>query len=272
MSSFSGLSALLTVSIVALVTMQMLKDNFNVVEGYDNTPYTVQDMTNYDKPNSMVNNKQENIHNTNLHDTAPFVEGTIFSGPKIYDGANKFNATPDTYRLYQAEVAAATPTKNQLINAGNSENITLPGPNDFMNNDYVQVTPQKMGRAGNLSLCSQNFSLGTSPVTVSAGLLPDPKYQDDTFSESFTNCDVTNVLSNQVFLTKQNGLNMSSGSLRNSNYDIRSAPPNPMQSVGPWLNSTIYPDLTRRPLEGCGPSFGLYGSGSDMQMHPRLHK
>ena len=63
MSSFSGLSALLTVSIVALVTMQMLKDNFNVVEGYDNTPYTVQDMTNYGKPNSMVNNKPENINN-----------------------------------------------------------------------------------------------------------------------------------------------------------------------------------------------------------------
>lgn len=114
MSSFSGLSALLTVSIVALVTMQMLKDNFNVVEGYDNTPYTVQDMTNYDKPNSMVNNRQENINNTHGHNTAPFVDGTVFSGPKIYEGANKFNGTPDTYRLYQAEVAAATPTALQL--------------------------------------------------------------------------------------------------------------------------------------------------------------
>ena len=259
MSSFSGLSALLTVSIVALVTMQMLKDNFNVVEGYDNTPYTVQDMTNYGKPNSMVNNKPENIHNTNMHNTEPFVEGTVFSGPKIYQGANKFNATPDTYRLYQAEVAAATPTALQLKNIS-SQTPHLAGPNSFMDDNYVSVPNTSSGRAGQLSLCSQNFSMGTSPLTVSASLLPGGGKDN---LEGFEDCPMQNTLANQVFLTKQNGLNMSSGSLRNGNQDLRSAPPNPMAPVGPWMNSTIYPDLLRRPLEGCGPSFGLYGSGSN---------
>jgi hypothetical protein len=259
MSSFSGLSALLTVSIVALVTMQMLKDNFNVVEGYDNTPYTVQDMTNYGKPNSMVNNKKENIHNTNLHDTAPFVPGTVFSGPKIYDGANKFNATPDTYRLYQAEVALATPTADQLRNIS-SQSLNLPGPFGYTDDNYVSVPHTSSGRASNLSLCSQNFSMGTSPLNVSASLLPDPA--KGLQMEGFEDCP-QQTLANQVFLTKQNGLNMSSGSLRNGNLDLRSAPPNPTQSVGPWMNSTIYPDLLRRPLEGCGPSFGLYGSGNN---------
>ena len=34
MSSFSGLSAILTVSLVALLTVQMLKDKFEMVENY----------------------------------------------------------------------------------------------------------------------------------------------------------------------------------------------------------------------------------------------
>ena len=55
---------------------------------------------------------------------------------------------------------------------------------------------------------------------------------------------------------------------RNANLDIRSLPPNPILNVSPWLNSTIYPDLTRRPLEGCGPSFGTYGTGAYSNGNP----
>ena len=41
-------------------------------------------------------------------------------------------------------------------------------------------------------------------------------------------------------------------SLRNANLQVRSEPPNPQGSVGPWMNSTIEPDLQRKPLEiGC---------------------
>lgn len=129
-----------------------------------------------------------------------------------------------------------------------------------MDDNYVSVPNTSSGRAGNLSLCSQNFSMGTSPLNVSASLLPDSSKTLE--MEGFEDCP-QNTLANQVFLTKQNGLNMSSGSLRNSSLDLRAPPPNPMQSVGPWMNSTIYPDLLRRPLEGCGPSFGLYGPGSN---------
>ena len=44
------------------------------------------------------------------------------------------------------------------------------------------------------------------------------------------------------------------GSLRNANLQLRSEPANPQVSVGPWANTTIGPDNSRRPLEiGCGP-------------------
>jgi hypothetical protein len=45
------------------------------------------------------------------------------------------------------------------------------------------------------------------------------------------------------------GVNTIGQSLRNSNLQLRAEPPNPQVGVSPWLNSTIEPDLQRRPLE-----------------------
>jgi hypothetical protein len=45
------------------------------------------------------------------------------------------------------------------------------------------------------------------------------------------------------------GVNTQGNSLRNANRDLRSQPPNPQVPVSPWLNTTIGPDLLRKPLE-----------------------
>ena len=45
------------------------------------------------------------------------------------------------------------------------------------------------------------------------------------------------------------GINTIGSSLRNANLQLRSDPPNPQGSVGPWNNSTIQPDTNRKPLE-----------------------
>ena len=45
------------------------------------------------------------------------------------------------------------------------------------------------------------------------------------------------------------GVNTVGQSLRNANMQIRSEPPNPQKKVGPWMQSTIEPDLSRRALE-----------------------
>ena len=45
------------------------------------------------------------------------------------------------------------------------------------------------------------------------------------------------------------GVNTVGQSLRNSSWDLRSEPPNPQVQVSPWQNSTIEPELSRRPLE-----------------------
>tara|TARA_B110000858_G_scaffold189239_1_gene235711 strand:- start:4833 stop:5519 length:687 start_codon:yes stop_codon:yes gene_type:complete len=51
------------------------------------------------------------------------------------------------------------------------------------------------------------------------------------------------------------GVNTVGQSLKNANRQLRSEPPNPQVSVSPWMNSSIAPDLLRRPLEvgdSCG--------------------
>ena len=49
------------------------------------------------------------------------------------------------------------------------------------------------------------------------------------------------------------GIDTVGSTLRNSNLQLRSEPPNPTNKVSPWMNTTIEPDLMRVPLEiGCG--------------------
>jgi hypothetical protein len=45
------------------------------------------------------------------------------------------------------------------------------------------------------------------------------------------------------------GVNTVGQSLRNANYQLRAEPPNPQVQVGPWMQTTIEPDLQRRSLE-----------------------
>ena len=48
----------------------------------------------------------------------------------------------------------------------------------------------------------------------------------------------------------QYGINTTNGTkTKNANLSIRSEPANPQQVVSPWIQSTILPDMNRRPLE-----------------------
>jgi hypothetical protein len=61
------------------------------------------------------------------------------------------------------------------------------------------------------------------------------------------------ALTDQNFLTSGHhiGMNTVGNSLRNSSHDLRSEIPNPQAQVSPWNQTTIGPDLMRRPLDGC---------------------
>lgn len=58
-------------------------------------------------------------------------------------------------------------------------------------------------------------------------------------------------VANQNFLTAgyHIGINTVGQSLRNANLQLRSETPNPRTVISPWMQSTIEPDINRRPLE-----------------------
>lgn len=274
MSNFSGLSAILSVSLVALVTIQMLKEKFEMVENFGETDeygnplhqgdafFTQTTQNDPSGPQSQPMGMPPIQDLSKLpHNLEPFkAPGDFFQEVYISEGANTYSAVPDSYRIFMNNVNMATPTLNDLELIG-SQTQFLPGVESFIT-DGPGGPNFNSGRAKNLSFCAQNMqTIGSTATNIASSLLPNSGNQN---VEGFSDCNLSdNMLASQSFLTPQGQSGfMTNAGTRNSNLDLRSAPPNPMLAVGPWNNSTIYPDLLRRPLEGCGPSFGLYGNGA----------
>jgi hypothetical protein len=268
MSNFSGLSAILTVSLVAILTVQMLKDKFDIIENYGEhddegnhlaVPYMgiEKSQNNIQETAKHISTLNRSLSDVPPHPREPFVTGDFFTPPYVQQGPWN-SPISEAFSMMQSNTANSTPTADQLNAISSTQ--SLPGPNSFTDNSFANANVNT-GRAKNLSLCSQNFSMGVGNTSVASSLLPSPNVSSQ---EGFEDCNesFTNALGNQAMLSSSGQIGTDTvGSLRNTNQSLRSEPPNPMMSVSPWLNSTIYPDLLRRPLEGCGPSFGLYGNG-----------
>ena len=81
-------------------------------------------------------------------------------------------------------------------------------------------------------------------------LLPQDKKNDvNNFNKNYPVSE--GILKGVNFLEAgyQVGVNTVGQSLRNANQQLRAEPPNPQVNVSPWQNTTIGPDLGRRPLE-----------------------
>ena len=253
MGNFSGISVVLTLSLIALLSMEFIKDKFDVVENYgeENHKYNQED----------TENPMEKL-NLNTH---PFPTGDFFEQPRIGPSNNGYNMTGQMYETFQNQLAAGTPNQDNLDLAG-SHTANLPGPGNFV------AASGDNSRMKNLSLCAQNsntFGISTLGQPGGGGLASSLLPNNSSYNlEGFSDCD-QNALTTQTFLTPSSQIGFdTTSSNRNANLDIRSLPPNPILNVSPWLNSTIYPDLTRRPLEGCDPSFGTYGTGAYSNGNP----
>ena len=84
-------------------------------------------------------------------------------------------------------------------------------------------------------------------IGVAADLLPQPQQSDEDFSTY-----APQALQGQNFLSPQAlvGVDTIGSSMKSASYDIRNTIPIPKKTVGPWQNSTIDPDLLKRPLNG----------------------
>jgi hypothetical protein len=79
--------------------------------------------------------------------------------------------------------------------------------------------------------------------------------QDTANAWAKSNPDGGGTLKDKNFLQSAHhiGVNTVGQTLRNANLQLRSEPPNPQVKVSPWAQSTIEPDMNRKPMEigGC---------------------
>lgn len=181
------------------------------------------------------------------------------------------------YELYKQAVNAATPT-NQQLNAisGQSQEQTGSGARSLggglSNMDAPYATLNDGGppmyssefqavnlgseRAQSISACAQN-----APTFIATSLLPKPAIPGQ---QAWNVTAPNNILANQNFLSavQQIGVDTTLSSRRHQSYDIRNTIPNPINVISPWNNTTIMPDLERRPLD-CfvAQDQGMYGCG-----------
>lgn len=170
---------------------------------------------------------------------------------------------------------------NNVMNYSGANSVTGQAPNMFetgaqnaeevMNNSNVEemegnnmsaMTPNAMPAANNN--VSEGFeNLSPSPMPFASAEKPAncyPKNQlapsellpnDPNSKWAQVNPMGAGDISGKNFLNAGAliGVNTVGSSLRNASWDLRSEPPNPQVTVSPWLQSTIEPDILRRPLE-----------------------
>jgi len=231
-------------------------------------------------------NQRENFYNGNSAANGS-IPNSRYTGPNGNTPGGKQNISLNnsgdqllSYQIYQQAVNAATPTQQQLNSiAGQSQEQTGSGavqlgggvsdktaPYNILNGNLHDSEYQAVNlgndRAQSISACAQN-----APTFVATSLLPKPTIPGQ---QTWDVNAPANILANQNFLSamQQVGVDTVLGSNRNPSYDLRATIPNPINVISPWLNTTITPDLERRPLDCFIPSDGIYGcansGGSNM--------
>ena len=155
-------------------------------------------------------------------------------------------------------------------NSVNVTNATVPSKQNF--ESFVNAQPHIMHQqekfvdaSESIEDIEQNQGVNVQQENVSANLskMPSECYPKDVLSSADllprdsnsqwaqVNPSGQGSLADQNFLTSgfHIGINTVGQSLRNANRQLRSEPLNPQVKVSPWQQTTIEPDINRRPFE-----------------------
>ena len=159
----------------------------------------------------------------------------------------------DTFEGYESSNGAPI-GDSPPINVNNSNSNTNNEINNRINNARQGVRPSE--ELGDETFLRVN-GINRTPTSCypQNTLKPDDLLPSGTSKavKDFDNANPTGegILKGVNFLDAgfHVGINTVGQSLRNANRQLRSEPPNPQVAVSPWLNTTIGPDLKRKPLE-----------------------
>ena len=155
----------------------------------------------------------------------------------------------EQYKDYDVDASIA---KNNCDKPYNCPSIPPPEPscNDYSDKGPAPTCPQERK-----SSCEPdgNFPGQDLPACFpSSQLTPDELLPNDECNLwSKNNPQGSPDLSNRNFLQAgwATGVSTVGSTMRNANLQLRSDPPNPQKVVSPWMQTTIGPDLARKPLE-----------------------
>jgi hypothetical protein len=136
---------------------------------------------------------------------------------------------------------------------------------DLENIENFVNAPQQQTVSGSeeIQYIAQPQSIGQTETGSQMNQLPSECYPKDVLSSvdllprdanslwAQVNPSGQGSLADQNFLTSgfHIGINTVGQTLRNANRQLRSEPLNPQVKVSPWMQTTIDPDINRRPLE-----------------------
>jgi len=151
-----------------------------------------------------------------------------------------------------------------------NSNIPTPAPNGGKNGNAMNLAgvmaaqnPNVAAPAGSEGMADFGADSAMGPVPMAAGAKPQGCYpreqlnpmdllpEDANSQWAQVNPKGAGDIQGKNFLSAGAliGVNTIGQSLRNANLQLRAEPPCPQLQVGPWQQSTIEPDLIRRPLE-----------------------
>jgi hypothetical protein len=165
-----------------------------------------------------------------------------------------YNEMPTT-----TQAMRASPMMNSIENFSNcSNNATRP------TESFADIPEQQVvSGSEEIGYNEQPQSIGFEETGSQMNQLPSECYPKDVLSSADLLPRDANSLwaqvspSGQGSLADQNfltsgfhiGINTVGQTLRNANRQLRSEPLNPQVKVSPWMQTTIDPDINRRPLE-----------------------
>lgn len=164
--------------------------------------------------------------------TRPAVAGPM--RPPIHAGIEAFGPqSPSDQVSVSSGMQAAGPTQAYSVDA--SESIQM------------VEQPQGLQQPSPMTMNQLPSECYPKDVLSSADLLP----RDANSLWAQVNPSGQGSLADQNFLTAgfHIGINTVGQTLRNANRQLRSEPLNPQVKVSPWMQTTIEPDINRRPLE-----------------------
>ena len=137
----------------------------------------------------------------------------------------------------------AETTDEEMAESDVTESFSNQNVDGQNNMDYMNMDPNAQQKRS--ESCFPKEQLGADD------LLP----KDDSSLWAQSNPSGEGSLNGKNFLQSgyHIGINTVGQTLRNANQQLRSEPPNPQVKVSPWLQTTIEPDLGRKPMEigGC---------------------